>query len=234
VLNILEDGLSMYPEQYFLFPHISGIRVAFDATKAVGERVVYAALASGALLDPAKTYSVTVRVDIVEAYLSGGDKYVEGVHYFTGYGLQSEAVIAFANAQTVASEPDGRLRLRGASYTLRFDGNGADEGSMSQIAVAYGEGIEIPACAFTRKGYQFGGWVSDAGTTYQSGQKVVDIDVAANGEVVLSAQWLAQNPTQETELPPTGDDYTLPIVASAAAATSLVALAAAAKLRTEE
>jgi 5'-nucleotidase/UDP-sugar diphosphatase len=234
VLNILEDGLSTYPEQYFLFPHISGIRVAFDAAKPAGARVVYAALANGMLINPTKTYSVTVRADIVSAYLSGADEYVEGVHYFTGYGLQSEAVIAFANSHTVATEPDGRLRLRGTSYTLRFNGNGADRGSMNPIELAYGEVIRIPECAFTRKDYYFVGWISDAGKAYQSGQEAVDIDIAANGEALLLAQWMKKGSGSQTQvgsaLPATGDGYTLPVAASAAAAASLAALAVAAKL----
>ncbi|MBR3318158.1 MAG: InlB B-repeat-containing protein [Atopobiaceae bacterium] len=44
---------------------------------------------------------------------------------------------------------------------VKFDGNGADSGTMESIAALEGDEVELPACAFERKGYEFSHWTTN-------------------------------------------------------------------------
>lgn len=247
VLAILETGFSAYPLEYFLFPHVSGISVAFDGTKEVGSRVVYAATTDGALIDPAKTYSCTVRADIVSVYVAAGAAAVDGVDFFTGYGTQSEAVIDYANNNVISGELDRRLRMRGNSYVINFDGNGATAGTMAAQTFAYDEEVTLPKLGFTYSDYPFTGWLDNLGRLHEDGAKAVNFDLAAMGEITLVAQWevpsSAGNPatpidkgtgTPSGKLPSTGDASPLQVAAGVVAVSSLGAAIAAAKTELSE
>ena len=76
------------------------------------------------------------------------------------------------------------------TVTITFDGNGADGGSMLQQAIIAGNTENLTANAFTRTGYEFTGWNTDAegnGTAYAD-----EAAFTASGDeqrVTLYAQW---------------------------------------------
>ena len=76
------------------------------------------------------------------------------------------------------------------TVTITFDGNGADGGSMLQQTITAGDTDKLTANAFTRTGYEFTGWNTDAegnGTAYAD-----EAVFAASGDeqrVTLYAQW---------------------------------------------
>ena len=76
------------------------------------------------------------------------------------------------------------------TVTITFDGNGADGGSMLQQTIIAGDTENLTANAFTRTGYEFTGWNTDAdgnGTTYAD-----EAAFTASGDeqrVTLYAQW---------------------------------------------
>lgn len=84
-------------------------------------------------------------------------------------------------------------------YTVTFDGNEADEGTMPSLKTAGGSTLTLPVCAFSKTGYQFIGWTYD-GQTYQPG----DHFTMPNGDVTFKAQWqevfwVEGEVTEETE-----------------------------------
>ena len=116
---------------------------------------------------------------------------------------------AYTNGQAV-------LNLRGTTgsvtlyaqwavqYTVVYDKNAADaSGSMPPSAHIYGVSKALTANAYTRAGYNFTGWNTQAngsGTAYTNGQAVLNLLVAA-GSVTLYAQWMV---SVEMKLIPAG------------------------------
>lgn len=70
LLQAMEHGLRLFPEQNGGFPHISGGVLTFDASKEAGQRVVSLTI-GGEEVDPQKTYKVATN-DFMAA---GGDDY---------------------------------------------------------------------------------------------------------------------------------------------------------------
>ena len=84
-------------------------------------------------------------------------------------------------------------------YTVTFDGNEADGGTMPSLKTAGGSTLILPVCAFSKTGYQFIGWTYD-GQTYQPG----DHFTMPNEDVTFKAQWekvfrVEGKVTEETE-----------------------------------
>lgn len=90
----IENGIDMYPEAKGAFPHIAGMTVKFDSTKAAGERVVELKVA-GALVDLTKTYKLATNDFIV----AGGDGYTMfiGKKVIAEYGAMDEVLIDYMN-----------------------------------------------------------------------------------------------------------------------------------------
>jgi hypothetical protein len=94
--------------------------------------------------------------------------------------------------------------LDAGEYTVAFDGNGADTGD-AMPAETYTEGGNnmLPDCAYTRAGYSFSDWNTQAdggGTAYTAGSLVTaDMEaaaLAASGQMItLYAQWQAHTIT---------------------------------------
>ena len=84
------------------------------------------------------------------------------------------------------------------NYTIRFDGNGATSGEMSDIELTYdAEPTKLPENKFERAGYDYANkWNTEAngsGKSYDEGEKVKN--VATEGTKILYAQWIARNDT---------------------------------------
>nr|WP_283102164.1 InlB B-repeat-containing protein [Olsenella intestinalis] len=71
---------------------------------------------------------------------------------------------------------------------LRYDGNGATNGSMASQAGGAGTAVEVRSCSFARDNFRFVGWNTEAdgsGDSYQPGDK---LKLAIGGNL-LYAQW---------------------------------------------
>ncbi len=79
------------------------------------------------------------------------------------------------------------------TYTVAFDKNATDAtGTMDPQAFTYGTAQNLTANAFTREGYTFMGWNTQAdgnGTTYTDEQEVNNLTTEAGATVTLYAQW---------------------------------------------
>ncbi len=82
-------------------------------------------------------------------------------------------------------------------YTIKFNGNGATSGSMSDKSLKFAENWNLTPNAFTKKGYYFNGWNPNEDlsgqTTYTDEQQVRGLSAVDKGVVNLYAIW-AKNP----------------------------------------
>jgi len=113
-LQTLEFGLTDYPALNNGFPHVAGVRVLFDLSRDKGERIVSAVLADGTELDPGKTYSCVVRLEIIDflaAVTFAVEKLVEGEDYTKlGTTICSALVEYIASGAEIPAEIDGRMQ----------------------------------------------------------------------------------------------------------------------------
>lgn len=81
-----------------------------------------------------------------------------------------------------------KLKLAVPTYTVTYDGNGADSGKTTDnTAYATGTTATVKANGYTRNGYTFTGWNTKAdgsGTPYKTGDWIT-----MTGSVILYAQW---------------------------------------------
>lgn len=79
-------------------------------------------------------------------------------------------------------------------YTIKFDGNGAAKGKMSERACAAGQKEKLSKNKFEKKGYTFAGWNTQPdgnGTFYEENAYVKNLTKKADEVVTLYAQWKA-------------------------------------------
>ena len=84
------------------------------------------------------------------------------------------------------------------SYTIQFDGNTADSGSMTDQSMTYDQAASLTANGYIKTGYAFVGWNTQpdgGGTAYTDGQTVSNLTSEEGGTVTLYAQWRANNYT---------------------------------------
>ena len=158
--------------------------VRFDGNTADG----------GSMGDQAMTYD--------EAASLTANGYTKTGYTFTGWNTQADGEgTAYSDGQNVVNltTTDGEVvklyaQWRANKYSIRFDGNTADGGSMGDQAMTYDEAASLTANGYTKTGYTFTGWNTQAdgeGTAYSDGQNVVNL-TTTDGEVVkLYAQWRA-------------------------------------------
>ncbi len=93
------------------------------------------------------------------------------------------------------------------NYTVKFNGNGATNGSVTDTSCTYDMETNLNFNAFTRTGYTFTGWNTKAdgtGTFYADGQAVKNLTAENNATVTLYAQW-APNTYTVTSDPANGN-----------------------------
>ncbi|MCD6435660.1 MAG: 5'-nucleotidase C-terminal domain-containing protein [Clostridiales bacterium] len=92
VIAAIENGISDYPDAKGAFPHIAGMTVKFDSTKAAGERVVEIKV-NGTLIDENATYTMATNDFLV----AGGDGYkmFKGKTVVAEYGAMDEILIDY-------------------------------------------------------------------------------------------------------------------------------------------
>ena len=88
------------------------------------------------------------------------------------------------------------------TYTVAFDQNADDAaGEMTAQTFAYGQKQALTANAFTRTGYTFSGWNTEAdgsGTMYSDQQEVENLSATDGAAITLYAQWTANSNTAYT------------------------------------
>ena len=148
----------------------------------------------GSMADQAMTYDASASL--------ASNSYTKTGYTFTGWNTQADGEgTAYGDGQNVVNltTTDGEVvklyaQWRANKYSVRFDGNTADGGSMGDQAMTYDEAASLTTNSYTKTGYTFTGWNTQAdgeGTAYGDGQNVVNL-TTTDGEVVkLYAQWRA-------------------------------------------
>ncbi len=108
IYNVIETGLSRYPEPNIVFCHVSGIHIAFDPTKEAGSRITSIKMSDGSKFDPEATYICATRFDGLAHYVDGD--LIEGENYTAGFGSICEIFAAYVNSGIkITGEIDSRL-----------------------------------------------------------------------------------------------------------------------------
>jgi uncharacterized repeat protein (TIGR02543 family) len=103
------------------------------------------------------------------------------------------------------------------TYTVKFDANGGS-GTMADQEFTYGVSNTLTSNAFTRTGYTFAGWTTNAngtGTSYTNTQSVRNLANTEGAEVIIYAKWAANtytvtlDETQVTTTVTTPSSYTV-------------------------
>ena len=76
------------------------------------------------------------------------------------------------------------------TYTIAFNADG-DEGTMDSITATYDQEVTLPACTFTRAGYDFGGWSEYKGSSSGS-MTAKNLASKQGASVTLYAAWKGQ------------------------------------------
>ncbi len=110
-----------------------------------------------------------------------------------------------ATTTTVRATGDGTLTANATanSYTVNFNGNGNTGGSTSDMpAQTYGDAFNLTSNGFTKTGYTFAGWATEAAgaVVYTDGQEVSNLTTENNGTVGLYAKWTANGYTVELDI----------------------------------
>ncbi len=142
---------------------------------------------------------VTSTVDVAQNYAIGAgniptDPTLKG--YVFGGWFHGETQLT---AETVISAPvTYTAKWTPISYTIRFHANGG-EGTVEEISAKYDQDITLPACGFTRAGYQFNGWstYASASSGDAAGKTVKNLTSTEGAVVDYYAAW-AGLPVQVT------------------------------------
>lgn len=84
------------------------------------------------------------------------------------------------------------------NYKVRYNGNGATSGTMTDSSHVYGTAKVLTRNAYARTGYTFTGWNTKSdgkGTAYADGASVKNLTANKDGVVTLYAQWKANSYT---------------------------------------
>lgn len=85
-------------------------------------------------------------------------------------------------------------RYRAARFTVRFDGNGADSGTMNEMQVTYDQPQALTACGFKRDWYDFEGWsfTPEGQPVITDGSDASHLSITDGDTVTLYAVWKRQ------------------------------------------
>ena len=92
------------------------------------------------------------------------------------------------------------ITIKRPEYTVKFNANGGT-GSMSDISVKRDVSQALPSNTFTRSGYDFIGWNTNAdgsGVSYSNGQEIAYASISDGEIITLYAQWYNKNYLNDT------------------------------------
>lgn len=154
-------------------------------------------------------YSLSLK-QMLEKYIQPGyqEKRINGVNILTSensvsessftvnFDLHSSMAIQWNNGETVTKVikndiPEYNFPLVPNTYTIKYHGNGASDGSMADTHMTYDTAKNLEANRYSRVGYQFKGWaVSPNGfAVYKDAQTVNNLTAVHNAVVNLYAVW---------------------------------------------
>ncbi|MFR3682997.1 MAG: beta strand repeat-containing protein, partial [Eubacterium callanderi] len=184
-----------------------------NLTSVEGERVTlyaqwransYTIHFDGNTADGGDTASQSMTYDTAVNLTANG--YTKTGYTFTGWNTQPDGGgMAYDDGQSVINltPNDGETvtlyaQWHANSYTIQFDGNTADSGSMTDQSMTYDQAASLTANGYIKTGYAFVGWNTQpdgGGTAYTDGQTVSNLTSEEGGTVTLFAQWRANNYT---------------------------------------
>ncbi|WP_054011520.1 LamG-like jellyroll fold domain-containing protein [Arthrobacter sp. ERGS1:01] len=96
------------------------------------------------------------------------------------------------------------------NYTVAFNGNGSDGGTTASQNLAAGQSAALTANGFTRSGYKFMGWATNASgpVVYKDAQSVTDLATNPGATVSLYAVWNRYRAVGDTVAPVVSYDFT--------------------------
>ena len=152
----------------------------------------------GNTADGGSTDDQTMTYDTAANLTANG--YTKTGYTFTGWNTKPDGTgTAYSDGQNVKNltTADGDMitlyaQWRANNYTIKYDGNAADSGSMSDQPMAFDVAANLTNNAYTRTGYTFTGWNTHAdgsGTSYTNGESVKNLTNVEAGTVTLYAQW---------------------------------------------
>ena len=116
--------------------------------------------------------------------------------WYRSADLSGDAVTTIGGGQTGDVELWAKWTAK--RYAIAFSGNGKTGGTMYNELFDYDEAKALTACAYTRTGYHFAGWNTQAdgsGTAYADGEEVQNLTAEHNATLTLYAQWTANTYT---------------------------------------
>ena len=139
------------------------------------------------------TQAQTISVTYDGTYVQIDGKTAERTGYtFAGWYL-GDALVTKDSIVSTASDHALTAQWTPNTYTVIFVSNGG-EGEMAAQSFTYDVAQNLTQNKFTREGYTFAGWNTQAdgkGTSYSNGQPVSKLTAQADGYVLLTAQWTA-------------------------------------------
>ncbi len=134
--------------------------------------------------------------------ISGGTAIAALGHAYTGTittqpTVTSEGVKTYTCSRCGDTYTEAIAKLT-VSYTVKFNGNGATGGSMTNQSITYGVATALTANGFQKKGYTFKNWNTSkdgSGTAYANKADVSKLTETNGAEITLYAQWTANKYT---------------------------------------
>jgi uncharacterized repeat protein (TIGR02543 family) len=112
-------------------------------------------------------------------------------HIFDGWDSAGTTYLAGAS-YTVNGSVTLYAQWTAITYTVAYNGNGNTGGTTASSIHTYGVYKNLTANGFTRTGYAFAGWNTQAdggGTSYAGGASVTNLTATQGATVTLYAQW---------------------------------------------
>ena len=134
------------------------------------------------------------------------NEYTKTGYTFTGWNTQADGGgTVYGDGENVKNltTVDGEVvklyaQWRPNKYSVQFDGNTADGGSMGDQAMTYDEAADLELNSYTKTGYTYKGWNTQpdgSGTAYTDGEEVSNLTTADGETVLLYAQWRLRTPS---------------------------------------
>lgn len=143
--------------------------------------------------------------DAAVAVVAPDSSYVRTGYDFVGWNTQADGGgAAFAVGDDLRNIEPGDLgqtvvlyaQWQATEYSISFDGNGADTGSMADQPMVYGVAANLDTIAYAKTGYTFSHWmwIDEIGQEYNFADGENVMNLAYDGSTVtLVAQWVANS-----------------------------------------
>lgn len=153
---------------------------------------------SGSMADQKPVYDLQFNIR--------ANSYKRTGYTFTGWNTKKDGSgTSYKNSESVknlTATNNGTVTLyaqwKANSYTVKYDGNGATSGSMTDQKSVYDQQFKLRTNNYEKIKYTFTGWNTKkdgSGTTYQNSALIKNLTATNSGIVTLYAQWKANSYT---------------------------------------